>query len=209
MFVNKTSAMARNFSSSSVAQQMIKAPIQVFGLEGRYATALYSAASKLKQLDQVEKELTTWQQTLKSDAKLRDIVISPIINRKVLATALKETCEKMRQSPATSNLLQVLADNGRMKRLEIVINHFKSIMAAHRGDVVCEVTTAKPLDDSQRKQLEGALKAFLKSNEKLQLTAKVDPSIIGGLIVSVGDKYVDMSIASKVKMYKDLISTSA
>ncbi|KAL5275247.1 ATP5O family protein [Megaselia abdita] len=188
---------------------MVKAPVQVFGLEGRYATALYSAASKLKQLDQVEKELVTWQQTLKNDSKLRDIVVSPIINRKVLSTALKDTCEKLRLSAATSNLLQVLADNGRMKKLDTVINHFKTIMAAHRGDVVCEVTTAKPLDDSQRKQLEGALKAFLKSNEKLQLTSKVDPSIIGGLIVSVGDKYVDMSIASKVKMYKDLISTSA
>lgn len=218
---------ARNFCSSSAAHQMVKAPIQVFGLEGRYATALYSAASKLKQLDQVEKELVTWQQTLKSDLKLRDIVVSPIINRKVLSTALKDTCEKLRLSSATSNLLQVLADNGRMKKLDAVINHFKTIMAAHRGDVVCEVTTAKPLDDSQRKQLEGALKvimqflvgllkcidfspqAFLKSNEKLQLTSKVDPSIIGGLIVSVGDKYVDMSIASKVKMYKELISTSA
>lgn len=155
---------ARGFASSSVTNQMIKPPVQVFGLEGRYATALYSAASKLKQLDQVEKELISWQQTLKNDLKLRDIVVSPIINRKVLATALKETCEKLRFSSATSNLLQVIADNGRMKKLDTVINHFKTIMAAHRGDVVCEVTTAKPLDDSQRKQLEGALKVTLKYN---------------------------------------------
>lgn len=137
---------------------MVKAPIQVFGLEGRYATALFSAASKLKSLEQVEKELITWQQTLKSDPNLRDIVVSPIINRKVLATALKDTCEKLRHSAATSNLLQLMADNGRMKKLDTIINHFKTIMSAHRGDVVCEVTTAKPLDDSQRKQLEGALK---------------------------------------------------
>lgn len=46
----------------------------------------------------------------------------------------------------------------------------------------------------------------MKSNETIQLTAKVDPSIIGGMVVSIGDKYVDMSVASKVKKYTDLIS---
>lgn len=49
---------------------------------------------------------------------------------------------------------------------------------------------------------------FLKGNETLQLTAKVDPSLIGGMVVSIGDKYVDMSVASKVKKYTDLISAA-
>lgn len=206
---NKFALIARNLSTSSTVSQMVKAPIQVFGVEGRYATALYSGASKMKQLDAVEKDLNSLQQTMKKDAKLREFIISPIINRKVMATALRETSEKLRFSPATGNLLQTLADNGRLKKLDSVINSFKAIMAAHRGDVVCEVVTAKPLDDSQRKQLEGALKAFLQKNESIQLTARVDPSIIGGMIVSIGDKYVDMSIASKVKMYTDVISAAA
>ena len=46
----------------------------------------------------------------------------------------------------------------------------------------------------------------MKSNETIQLSAKVDPTIIGGMVVSIGDKYVDMSVASKVKKYTDLIS---
>lgn len=71
---------------------------------------------------------------------------------------------------------------------------------------MCEVKTAKPLDDSQRKQLESALKSFLKPNQSIQLSAKVDPSLIGGMIVSIGDKYVDMSVASKIKKYTDIIS---
>lgn len=49
---------------------------------------------------------------------------------------------------------------------------------------------------------------FLKANETLQLTAKVDPSLMGGMVVSIGDKYVDMSVASKVKKYTELISTA-
>lgn len=144
--------------SSAAAQATVKPPVQVFGLEGRYATALYSAASKLSQLDQVEKDLTALQATIRSDKKLREYVTSPIINKKVMATALKEASEKLRFAPATANLLGLLADNGRLKKLDTVINAYKTIMAAHRGEVVCEVVTAKPLDASQSKQLEGALK---------------------------------------------------
>ncbi|CAD7093736.1 unnamed protein product [Hermetia illucens] len=206
---NKLSVLARQLSTSAPVAQMVKPPVQVFGLEGRYATALYSGASKMNQLDAVEKDLVSLQKTIKQDPKLRDYIISPIINRKVMANALRETCEKLRMQPATSNLLQTLADNGRLKKLDAVISSFRTIMAAHRGEVVCEVVTAKPLDDSQRKQLESALKAFLQKNESIQLTARVDPNIIGGMIVSIGDKYVDMSIASKVKMYSELITAAA
>lgn len=49
----------------------------------------------------------------------------------------------------------------------------------------------------------------MKSNESIQLKAKVDPAIIGGLVVSIGDKYVDMSVSAKIKKYTELISASA
>ena len=66
----------------------------------------------------------------------------------------------------------------------------------------------QPLDDALKTDLESALKSFLKQGEKLLLTVKVDPAIIGGMIVSIGDKYVDMSIASKVKRYTDVITAA-
>ncbi|XP_017856300.1 PREDICTED: ATP synthase subunit O, mitochondrial [Drosophila arizonae] len=206
--INKLALLSRSLSSAA-AQQVVKPPIQLFGLEGRYATALYSAATKLSQLDQVEKDLTALQSTIKADKKLREQVTSPIINKKVMATALKEAAAKLKFAPATANLLGLLADNGRLKKLDTVISAFKTIMAAHRGEVVCEVISAKPLDAGQNKQLEGALKSFLKPNQSLKITSRVDPSIIGGLIVSIGDKYVDMSIATKVKLYTDVIQSAA
>uniref|UniRef100_A0A1L8EF97 Oligomycin sensitivity conferral protein n=1 Tax=Haematobia irritans TaxID=7368 RepID=A0A1L8EF97_HAEIR len=204
--INKLSILSRAMCTGA---QAVKPPIQVFGLEGRYATALYSAATKMKQLDQVEKDLLAFQATLKKDKKLRESVVSPIVNKKVMGTALKESADKLRWAAATGNLLNLMANNGRLSSLDGVINAFSVIMAAHRGEVVCEVVSAKPLDSAQSKQLEGALKSFLKSNQSLKITSRVDPSIIGGLIVSIGDKYVDMSIASKVKMYTDVISSAA
>lgn len=78
-------------------------------------------------------------------------------------------------------------------------------MAANRGEVVCEVTTAKPLDADSKGKLEATLKALVKAGQNIQLTTKVDPSIIGGMIVSVGDKYIDMSVSSKINKYTQLI----
>lgn len=61
-------------------------------------------------------------------------------------------------SATTNNLLSILAENGRLKKLDAVINAFKIMMAAHRGEITCEVFTAKPLDQAQKQSLEAALK---------------------------------------------------
>lgn len=75
---------------------MIKPPVQVFGLDGRYATALYSAASKMKQLDAVEKELVNFQAQMKADPKLKEFVINPTIKRSIKAGAFKHLASKVR-----------------------------------------------------------------------------------------------------------------
>ncbi|CAK1555122.1 unnamed protein product [Leptosia nina] len=209
MSLMKTNILVRSLSTSSAAAQLVKAPVQVFGIDGRYATALYSAASKNKSLDAVEKELTQFQKSIKTDAKLKEFLLNPVLKRSIKAEALKHLASKTNMSPNTSNLLGLLAENGRLGKLDAIINAFKTIMAAHRGEVTCEVITAKPLDAAQKQNLEAALKKFLKGNETLYLTASVDPSLIGGMIVSIGDKYVDMSVASKVKKYSELINATA
>ncbi|KPJ19788.1 ATP synthase subunit O, mitochondrial [Papilio machaon] len=209
MSLMKTNMLVRSLSTSSAASQLIKPTVQVFGLEGRYATALYSAASKSKSLDVVEKELRQFQQSIKADAKLKEFIINPTLKRSLKVDALKHVSSKVNLSATTSNLLGLMAENGRLGKLDAVINAFKIMMAGHRGEVTCEVITAKPLDQAQRQSLEAALKKFLKGNESIQLTAKVDPSLIGGMIVSIGDKYVDMSVASKVKKYTEIISAAA
>lgn len=210
----------------------VKVPLQLFGLEGRYATALYTASTKLKQLESVESELNQVQAAIKTNAKLREAIVSPIINAAVLERTLKEVGTAAKLSPATTNLLVLLAENRRLKKIDGVINAFRQIMSAHRGEVVCEVTTARPLDGAQRKQLEEVLRVsyphvmsnrvklwltlhfaifqkFIKPNETIFLNAKVDPAVIGGMVISIADKYVDMSVATKVKKYTELIAASA
>jgi F-type H+-transporting ATPase subunit O len=206
---SRLTILARSFSSSSVTSQLVKPPLQVFGIEGRYATALYSAASKQSSLEAVEKDLIKFQTSMKGDTKLMDYLKDPSIKRRVKSEGFKAVGSKMNLNPSTTNLLQLLAENGRLGMINPIINAFKQIMAANRGEVVCEVTTSKPLDPESKGKLEGVLKLFLQKGQTILLTTKVDPSIIGGMIVSIGDKYVDMSIASKVKKYSDIIKSAA
>uniref|UniRef100_A0A6A7FMF1 Oligomycin sensitivity conferral protein n=1 Tax=Hirondellea gigas TaxID=1518452 RepID=A0A6A7FMF1_9CRUS len=197
--------LARKLSTSSASQQLVKAPIQIFTLEGRYATALYSAATKQKVLPQVEKDLKEFRILLKSDKPLRDILMSPLTPKDLKKEAINFVISKKKNSPLTGNLLCALAENGRLAKVNGVVDAFETIMAAERGEVVCEVTTAKALDAAGLKEIEGALRAFLKKGETLNLTTKIDPSIIGGMLVSIADKYVDMSIASKISKYTKVI----
>lgn len=81
-------------------------------------------------------------------------------------------------------------------------------MGAHRGELACEVTTAKPLDAAMQQELTAVLKSFVKSGQAIILTTKVDPTILGGMIVSIGDKYVDMSTAAKINKYTALIKAA-
>lgn len=167
MSVTKGNMLVRSLSTSAAASQLVKAPVQVFGLEGRYASALYSAATKNKTLDAVEKELSQFQQSIKTDAKLKEFIVNPTLKRNLKADALRQVATQAKLSPTTSNLLGLMAENGRLDKLEAVINAFKIMMSAHRGEVTCEVVTAKPLDQTQRQNLEAALKKFLKANETL------------------------------------------
>ncbi|KAJ6662400.1 hypothetical protein lerEdw1_011813 [Lerista edwardsae] len=194
------SQKVRHFSTSLVrpVSKLVRPPIQVYGLEGRYATALYSAASKEKKLDQIEKELTRVL-ALMRDPKVSGVVMNPHIKGAVKQKAVADALLKEKLSPITVNFVKVLAENGRLPYTPSVISAFGKIMSAYRGEVLCSVTTAQPLDEASLTELKTALNGFLAKGEVLKLQTKTDPSVLGGMIVSIGDKYVDMSTRTKIQ----------
>ncbi|CAJ1058627.1 ATP synthase subunit O%2C mitochondrial [Xyrichtys novacula] len=179
-------------------------PIQVYGVEGRYATALFSAASKQNKLDQVEQELGKVSALIK-DPKLSSIVMNPHVKRSLKQKTFGDALTKAKLSPITINLINVLADNGRLTLTGDVITAFGKMMSAHRGEVICSVTTAQPLDPANLAELKVALDGFLQKGETIKLETKSDPAILGGMIVSIGDKYVDMSTKTKIQKLTKLI----
>ncbi|KAM5334820.1 ATP synthase peripheral stalk subunit OSCP, mitochondrial [Glossophaga mutica] len=187
--------------STSVARpfsKLVRPPVQVYGIEGRYATALYSAASKQNKLDQVEKELLRVAQILK-DPKMASSIMNPYIKRSVKVKSLNDMAAKEKFSPLTANLINLLAENGRLTSTPAVVSAFSTMMSVHRGEVPCAVTTASPLDEASLSELKTVLNSFLSKNQILKLEVKTDPSIMGGMIVRIGEKYVDMSARTKIQ----------
>merc|ERR1712203_889137 len=206
---NHLRVLARSLSTSAARGQMVQPPVQVFGTEGRYATALYSAATKKKALDAVEKDLNTFQATLKKDVRLAEFLADPSVKKALKAEGLSSFCDKLKMSPLSKNCLLAMGENGRYNLLGAVTKSFGTIMAAHRGEVICEVTTHKALDAAMKKEIEDVISGKLQKGQKSLISYHVDPSIVGGMIVSIGDKYADMSIASKLKKYSAVIQSAA
>ncbi|KAK9517957.1 hypothetical protein VZT92_023288 [Zoarces viviparus] len=194
----------RQFSTSVVRQKLVKSPIQVYGVAGRYATALFSAASKQNKLDQVEQEMGKVSALIK-DPNISSIVMNPHVKRSIKQKTFHNGLAKDKVSAITVNLITVLSDNGRLPITGEVIVAFRKMMSAHRGEVICSVTTAQPLDVPNLADLKVALKGFLQKGETIKLETKSDPAILGGMIVSIGDKYVDMSTKTKIQKLTKLI----
>jgi F-type H+-transporting ATPase subunit O len=178
----------------------------LFGVEGRYTTALYSAASKNSKLDAVEKDLRKVSAALENDSKFKDFLYNPLVQKTLKNDILSQTLTgKLGATDLTVNLIQSMVENGRIRFLPAVIKQYIRVMEVSRGEIEVTVTTAKPLsEEAVKKELEGALKGFTKNTLKIKMA--VDPSIIGGIVVDFGgEHYIDMSIRSKIKLYTDLV----
>ncbi|KAI8614733.1 OSCP/delta subunit of ATPase [Chytriomyces sp. MP71] len=184
-----------------------KIPVVLHGIEGRYATALYTAASKKNVLDAVEAELTKIGTVIEKDAALQTFMETPIIDRSAKKEGVAKILANGRYSELTSNFFQVLAENGRLDQTRKVVASFKELMTAHRGEVKVVVTSAKELESRVQRQLQDILKNsnLLEKSQKLILTTKVDPNIIGGLVIEAGGKTIDLSVSSKVAKLERLL----
>lgn len=112
-------------------------------------------------------------------------------------------------SPIITNLLQVLASNGRLSSFGAVITDFGTLMSAHRGQLVVTVTSAEPLaqNGAEMKRLEKALKGTkIAEGKELKLVNRVNPAILGGLEVDFGEQTIDLSASSKVNKFNAVLA---
>ena len=168
----------------------------VTGLGGRYATALFEIARDAGSIDGVSASLKRLRDALDQSADFSALTTSPVIGREAAGRAIAATAAAMKLDAVTKNFLGVLAKNRRLGALRTVIRDFNSLAAAHRGETNAEVTSAHPLTDDQVATLKSTLKAKLGKDVAVDL--RVDPAILGGLVVKVGSRMIDSSIKTKI-----------
>ena len=170
---------------------------QSTGLAGRYAAAIFELADADKALDAVADDLSVLGRMIASSDDLQRLVRSPVISRDEQEKAMLAIAEKASMNSLTRNFLGVIAQNRRLFVLSDIIGAYHAILASHRGEATAEVVSAKELTDGQMTALSDALKQAI--GTKVTVDAKVDPGLLGGLIVKVGSRMVDSSIRTKLQ----------
>jgi F-type H+-transporting ATPase subunit delta len=165
-------------------------------LAGRYASALFELASEAGFVSAVEGDLETLSEALRESPELRALIKNPEVSREALGRVLAGLGTQLTLSDLTKNFLGVLAQNRRVGELPKVIRAFQSIAAAQRGEVTAEVASAHPLSDEQLTTLEQKLRA--RQGRTVKLKTRVDPELLGGLVVTIGSQRIDSSIRSRL-----------
>jgi len=166
-------------------------------LAGRYASALLDLADEQKALDQVADDLKALRSLISESEDLRRLLSSPVFSREEQSKAMAALMEKAGTGDLTRRFVLVVADNHRLFALPAMIEAYLAELAQRRGEITAEVTAARNLSDSQQAALLEALRSAVGS--KVQLDLKVDPALIGGLVVKVGSRMVDSSLRSKLQ----------
>jgi F-type H+-transporting ATPase subunit delta len=166
------------------------------GLAGRYASSVFELAEEEKSLDVVERDFTTLRSLIDQNADLKRLVKAPVFTREEQARAMSAVLEKISASKLTTQFILIMAQKRRLSVLTEVIRAFERLLARQRGEVPAQVTSARALSDAETTELKAMLKSKLGRNPRLE--AKVDPTLLGGLVVKVGSRMIDSSLRTKL-----------
>ena len=172
----------------------------VSGVSGRYATALFELAREEKSVDAVKADLDRFEAMLNESADLKRLVRSPVFSAETQARALNAVLEKAEITGTSAKFLKVLTANRRLFAVTDVMRAYRALVAKFKGEATADVTVAEALNDKNLDALKTALQ--LVTGKDVALNVKVDPSIIGGLVVKLGSRMVDSSLRTKLNSIK-------
>lgn len=167
------------------------------GLANRYAAALFALADERGALDAVAGDLDRIQALIGASADLRSLLRSPVLSRADQGRALAAVLDRMEVNPIVKNLIGLMAKNRRLFVLGKTVTAYRERLARHRGEVSAEVTSAIPLKPEHLQTVRDSLKSVV--GRDVALDVKVDPALIGGLIVRVGSRMLDNSLRTKLQ----------
>lgn len=169
-----------------------------------YAAALLASASQVSPEAPAElaDELTGLVAALNADPAVANLLTSPVVGKKARAAAI-EAALSGRASRTLSGLLATLQQNNRLALLRPVAAAYRRLIEEQTGLVPVKVTAAVPLTDDQQAKLTENLKKLLKQDPVLNV--RVDPDLLGGLVVQVGDSVVDTSVRTRIQTLRTLL----
>jgi F-type H+-transporting ATPase subunit delta len=172
----------------------------VSGVPGRYASALFDLANEQKLVVPTADGLGAFQRLIDSSPELQGLMRSPVYKTAEQEAAVAALASQAGIKGLALNFLKLMAKNRRLPAVPQAISAYHSLVAKSRGEVTADVTSAEALSAKQVSDLKAALKSAIGSDVALQ--TRVDPAILGGLIVKVGSRMMDNSLRTKLQNLK-------
>jgi F-type H+-transporting ATPase subunit delta len=176
---------------------------KVSGAAGRYADALFDLALEAGALATVEADLKALSAMIAASPDFSAFLRSPVYGADEKARAAAALGERAGLSALTRNFLGVIAQNRRLFALDSIVVAFAQRCAAHRGEVSAEAVAAAPLNADQTKRLRGEIERVV--GKAVNLHVKVDPELLGGMVVKVGSTMIDSSLKTKLTRLKSVM----
>jgi F-type H+-transporting ATPase subunit delta len=165
-------------------------------MAGRYAAALFDLAGETNAIDAVKADLERFDALLAGSPDLLRLVRSPVFSTSEQLQALSAVLERAGIGGLAAKFLKMVTSNRRLFAVRDMVKAFRVLVADYKGEATAEVTVAEQLKDDHAAALRNALKAV--SGKNIDLAIKVDPAIIGGLVVKLGSRMVDTSLRTKL-----------
>jgi len=172
----------------------------------RYSEALYALAKEAGAVDRTVRELDTFVAVLNSDAQLWDFYASPVVDRAVKTEVLRNTLASA-SSELTCNFLVLLARKRREALIATIARQMHELVDKNEGRAVAHVTTPMKLAPAELVELTSRLSRVYR--QSIVADPRVDPDLLGGAVVQVGDRYVDGSVAGRLEEVKRHLLESA
>ena len=163
--------------------------------------ALFDLARDEKSVDAVKADLDKFDAMLAESQDLNRLVRSPVFTSDIQGKALSAVLAQAGITGIAANFLKLLTANRRLFIIRDAITSFRALVAKYKGEATADVTVAEALNDKNLDSLKAALKSV--TGKDVVLNVKVDPSIIGGLVVRLGSRMVDGSLRTKLNSIRN------
>jgi len=165
----------------------------------RYAKSLIVLAEEKGQLEGVYADMLLVKKTVLENKELRLMIDSPIVKADKKEKVLKAIFTG-KISDMSMKFFDILIRKRRESLIDDVAIEFDKQYMIYKGIITAEVTSVEPLTSEQREKVQKIIQGI--DDKKVELTERLDPSILGGIIIRIGDKQIDHSVAGKLKAFK-------
>jgi len=165
----------------------------------RYAKAFVEAAKEQNVLDAVRADVKLLLKLIKEVPEMDTLLESPVLSPTDKISSIKTALGSSLQ-PLSLNFLIMVIENRREMHIKLMLLDFDKMYKESQGVKAADLITAVPIDDILKQQIAGIIQQ--KFNSRIELTSKVDPDILGGLIMRVEDRQYDMSVATRLNDIK-------